>query len=152
MTLARFLAAALLLCSLSAFAQDHPKRGGVPGGVFDFFSGPCWVPPSTPSEPWKIIPNQPAPLNYIQAGQYPSGQSNADCIHLFTQDGHRASWIVRSEQQMDAVGVCYAIRSYVVARDSKDSDSTHPVSYSTCQPAARYQLKTTEIRTVTVDR
>ena len=25
-----------------------------------------------------------------------------------------------------------AIRSYVVARDSKDSDSTHPVGYSTC--------------------
>ncbi len=39
---------------------------------------------------------------------------------------------------------CYAIRSYVVARDAKDSDSTHPVSYSTCRPAARYALKTVE--------
>ncbi|MGP0019249.1 MAG: hypothetical protein ACLPHP_11815 [Candidatus Sulfotelmatobacter sp.] len=47
---------------------------------------------------------------------------------------------------MNTETVCYAIRSYVVARDSKYSDSTHPVSYSTCQPAARYQLKTTEIR------
>lgn len=41
--------------------------------------------------------------------------------------------------------VCLKIRSYVVARDSKDSDSVHPVKYSTCQPASRYQLKTTEL-------
>jgi hypothetical protein len=36
---------------------------------------------------------------------------------------------------------CYAIRSYVVARDNKHSDSTHLVGYSTCQPALRYGLK-----------
>lgn len=53
----------------------------------------------------------------------------------------------------DMVGpTCYTIRGYVVARDSKDSDSTHPVSYSTCQPAARYQLRTTEIRSGSADR
>jgi hypothetical protein len=49
-------------------------------------------------------------------------------------------------------GTCYAIRSYVVARDSKDSDSTHPVSYSTCQPASRYRVRTTEMRTDSVNR
>ena len=43
---------------------------------------------------------------------------------------------------------CLKIRSYVVARDSKDSDSTHPVRYSTCQPSTRYRLKTTEMRTI----
>jgi len=42
--------------------------------------------------------------------------------------------------------ICYTMRTYVVARDQKDSDSTHPVRSSTCQPAKRYQLKTTEIR------
>jgi hypothetical protein len=47
---------------------------------------------------------------------------------------------------------CYSIRSYVVARDSKDSDSTHLAGYSTCQPATRYGLKTTEIRSATADR
>ena len=40
---------------------------------------------------------------------------------------------------------CYAIRSYVVARDDKDSDSTHFVRYSTCQPASRYRLKTAQV-------
>ena len=46
----------------------------------------------------------------------------------------------------------YKIRSYVVARDSKDSDSTHPVSYSTCQPAKRYGLKTTDIQSGALNR
>ena len=39
--------------------------------------------------------------------------------------------------------LCYAIRSYVVARDSKNADSVHPVGYTTCVPASRYQLRTT---------
>jgi hypothetical protein len=47
---------------------------------------------------------------------------------------------------------CLKLRSYVVARDSKNSDSTHLVSYSTCQPTSRYGLKTTEIRTESVYR
>jgi hypothetical protein len=41
--------------------------------------------------------------------------------------------------------VCLMIRSYVVARDSKDSDATHFVRSSTCQLASRYQLKTTQM-------
>jgi len=38
-------------------------------------------------------------------------------------------------------GVCYCIRGYRVARDDPESDSTRPVGYSTCQPAARFQVK-----------
>jgi hypothetical protein len=41
---------------------------------------------------------------------------------------------------------CYAIRSYVVARDDKNSDSTHLVGYSTCQPSSRYHVKSAEAR------
>jgi hypothetical protein len=48
--------------------------------------------------------------------------------------------------------VCYKIRSYVVARDNKDSDSVHPVRYSTCQPASRYRLRTTQIQTDSSNR
>lgn len=40
--------------------------------------------------------------------------------------------------------VCYSIRSYLMARDSKDSDSTHLVGTSNCQPARQYSLKTTD--------
>ena len=41
------------------------------------------------------------------------------------------------------VNVCFKMRTYVMARDSKDSDSTHLVRYSTCTPAnARIVQKT----------
>jgi hypothetical protein len=39
---------------------------------------------------------------------------------------------------------CFKIRSYLMQRESPDSDSTHLVGYSTCHPASRVQLKTTE--------
>ena len=39
---------------------------------------------------------------------------------------------------------CLKIRSYVVARDSENSDAVHPVGYTTCVPANRFRLRTTE--------
>jgi hypothetical protein len=38
--------------------------------------------------------------------------------------------------------ICYTLRTYRVARESPDSDSTKPAGYSTCQRASRFQLKT----------
>jgi hypothetical protein len=50
-------------------------------------------------------------------------------------------------------GACYSIRSYVVARDRKDSDATHLVGYSTCRPANRYRVwKTAQPNTVQLTR
>ena len=37
--------------------------------------------------------------------------------------------------------MCYTIRTYRVARESPDSDSTRPAGYSTCQRSTRFQLK-----------
>lgn len=55
--------------------------------------------------------------------------------------------------QMADAGACYTIRSYVVARDSKDSDATHLVGYSTCRPANRYRVwKTVESNPVQITR
>ena len=48
--------------------------------------------------------------------------------------------------------VCYSMRSYVVARDRKHSDSVHSAGYSTCQPASKYRLRTTETRTDSASR
>jgi hypothetical protein len=39
---------------------------------------------------------------------------------------------------------CYTLRTYRVARETPDSDSTRPAGYSTCQRATRFQLKTAE--------
>jgi hypothetical protein len=38
--------------------------------------------------------------------------------------------------------VCLTLRTYRVARESPDSDSTRPAGYSTCQPATRFQFRT----------
>ena len=37
---------------------------------------------------------------------------------------------------------CLKMRSYLMARDGNNSDSTHLVGYSTCLPASRYRLRT----------
>ncbi|HEY6338197.1 MAG TPA: hypothetical protein VIW68_06865 [Candidatus Sulfotelmatobacter sp.] len=42
-----------------------------------------------------------------------------------------------------ADNVCYSIRSYVVVRDSPHSDTTHLAGYSTCQPATRFRVRST---------
>ncbi|HEV2470470.1 MAG TPA: hypothetical protein VGS78_14865 [Candidatus Sulfotelmatobacter sp.] len=55
--------------------------------------------------------------------------------------------------QMADAGACYSIRSYVVARDSKNSDATHLVGYSTCRPANRYRVwKTAQPNAVQLTR
>jgi len=41
--------------------------------------------------------------------------------------------------------ICYTMRTYVVARDDKESDATHPVRSTTCQPGSRYRLKTADV-------
>ena len=44
-----------------------------------------------------------------------------------------------SEGQLQTDTLCYSMRSYKVARDNSQSDSTHPIGYSTCQPATRFR-------------
>ena len=39
--------------------------------------------------------------------------------------------------------VCLKMRSYIVARESRHSDSTRLVGYKTCQPSWKYELRTT---------
>lgn len=119
----RLLIAGLCFCALPAVAQDHQSMATIPGTIPttqmpDFRT----TPPA--SEPWKIFPMNP---------------------------GDRMNLAETPEAALTANGspngnLCYSIRSYVVARDSKDSDSVHPVGYSTCVPAKRYGLKKTVIQ------
>jgi len=43
----------------------------------------------------------------------------------------------------DRDNVCYTMRSYIVARENRNSDSTMLVGYSTCQPSSKYELRIT---------
>ena len=150
MTLTRLFSAALLLCSLSAFAQDQRqqiKQAMLPQDSL-FFDLPWFWPVATPSEPWRIIRNRPADLGSGQnaldparLNQYRLGQVKGDPrIRHFKLDAS------------DADTTCYSIRRYLVARDSKDSDSTHPAGYSTCLPSNRYQLRSADVRVDSGDR
>jgi hypothetical protein len=47
---------------------------------------------------------------------------------------------------------CLSIRSYRVTRDDPESDTTRLVGYSTCQPAAKFQVKEANERQEIVPR
>jgi hypothetical protein len=145
MTLARLLLAAILFCSLTAFAQDQPMSttqtpGNSVASVISKASGPA------PLEPWKIIPNRSSDLNSDSMDRIRVDQFRLDPGKVYPV---APKFTFKARDWDGALGsdtTCYTIRSYVVARDSKDSDSTHATVYSTCQPASRYRLKTTDER------
>lgn len=156
MTLTRLLAAPLLICSALVFAQQKPNFLALPTQFADANQSAAIA----AAEPWKFIPSQPAdavtgkdPLNRLQIDQYKLAPSKTDARTLLVGPEADGGMILAGvDGPMDGVTTCLKIRSYVVARDSKNSDSTHPVSYSTCQPSSRYRVRTTEMRTETVDR
>ena len=128
MSWGRLLLAALFVCSLPAFGQDQflaaQKSNPQPTPDFRMPSA------ATPSEPWRILPKAD------------SDRQQFVMTPLVDADGSLAL--------PGADTTCFAIRSYVVARDSKDSDSVHPVRTTTCVPAAKYRLKTADEHAVLV--
>lgn len=50
--------------------------------------------------------------------------------------GHR---YLKTEDERNAL--CFTMRSYLMARESEDSDVTEMVGYSTCQRSSRYGVK-----------
>ncbi len=157
MTLTRLLFAALVVCSTLAFAQT--KTGSLAVSEQASANQPA---AAASSEPWKFIPNQLAdassgtdPLTRLQIDKYKVFRSNTNTRTLLLGPEADAGMVLsglNGIDGLDGVTTCLKIRSYVVARDAKDSDSTHPVSYSTCQPSTRYRVRTTEIRSGSVDR
>ena len=158
MTLARLLAATLVVCSLSAIAQNErlqatnaltpacreiwtgcPVQGNIIGSKTFFFLDPmtaaaAWQPLRPTSDRPAGVPSEYNALDPERLGQYRLNQIKiVPPLHL-------------KMQTLDSDVTCLTLRTYIVARDSKDSDSTHPVGYSTCQPSAQYQLKTTVLR------
>ena len=124
MTSVRFLAA-LLLCTACAFSQEQPSSGTRPNRTAELDKSVA----TTLADPYKVD----------QFSIDPSGRA-------FSRGSQIDPMTVRSYGQPGDDTVCLKIRSYVVARDDKDSDSVHLVGYSTCQPASRYRLRTTQIR------
>ena len=158
MTLIRLLLASLLLCSLSAFSQDQkPGTVQMPGNEITSYVANRDA-AFTPSEPWKIIPNSPSALSMDSADRIRVDQFSLDQGRVDLRTGKskpeakRRTLALGLDGRLDDDAICYTMRSYVVARDSKDSDSTHLTGYSTCQRASKYRLKTTEQRPVQLER
>lgn len=122
MTFLRVLPAVLLLWLNLALAQQKPDSEQATADRFSLFQDR----PSFPFQDKAVVSPatgsapQPLPKNY----QFD-----------ITQDGQLAMY-----------ATCFTMRSYVVARDAKKSDSTHFVRYSTCQPANQYRLKSADIQ------
>jgi hypothetical protein len=53
--------------------------------------------------------------------------------------------VVRDTPEND--GLCYTMRTYVMAREDKTSDATHLVCEAKCTPARKFQFKTTDQHT-----
>jgi len=141
MPLSRLLAIALLVFPLTASGQASSNSG----------SNPQHAPYAiTPSEPWRILPSDPS------RQLSPNDQRNQLQTYLSeTLKGQHQGILEPPNVNSDFIAspgggmlesYCLKIRSYVVARDSKDSDSTHFVGYSTCQPASRYRLETIQLQ------
>jgi hypothetical protein len=150
MTLTRLFSASLMVCSALAFAQTKTDSLAASGQV----AATNQLASVASSEPWKIIPDQPMPAtsgsnaqDRLQIDKYKISRSKTDTRTLLLGPEADSGMVLSSlGGELNADIDCLKIRSYVVARDSKDSDSTHLVRYSTCQPASRYRLKTTELR------
>jgi len=131
MTLSRLLVSILLACCASALA-DGQTASSTPA----------------PSQPWQITSGESRfgadrnPVDRLQIDQFRIDPKAAP----FKLESQLDPIVVTPEDLAGDGTLCYTIRSYVVARDSKDSDSVHPVGYSTCQPAGRYRLKSAEMR------
>jgi hypothetical protein len=171
MRLASLLAPVLLISSPLAFSQsvqDRPNFDAAlqPGSdlLTQLFPG-LDTSAATFAQPWRIFAEQPQQTSIGQsAPNTPNEQAKvndmaeqaARLLASMPHDPSQHFWVKFSpEGKILGWGVaetCLTIRSYQVARDDKDSDATHLVRSSTCQPASRYGLKTTVMKQSTSDR
>jgi hypothetical protein len=141
MTSSRFLLPIALICSSLAFAQANQEsisRSDHAATPTDSQSATV-VP-----EPWKILSDNATDANVPQDPEARLEASADGKLNLHSELFLPPHNVLRGfviPPFATADNTCFAIRSYVVARDSKNSDSTHPVGYTSCVPAAKYRIR-----------
>ena len=154
MTLTHLVLAALLVCTVPAVTQDQQLIASQnPDNVAVAANHDS----ATPSDPWRIMPDRSSnfttdSMDRMRIDQYVHDQIKGDFRTDRSNEAKRRTLVMGLGGPLDTDATCFTMRSYVVARDSKDSDSTHPTGYSTCQPASKYRVRTTEQGTVVQDR
>jgi hypothetical protein len=147
MSPARIAAVALFLFLSGAFviaaAGDYPREGGSPERAFFF------VPPvSLPNETAFRMPllrdlatsakAAPGKFGVTSGDQAPTSPSPV-------QPARRKFSYPRVSRRHASDEVCYTARSYLYARESRDSDVTVPVGYRMCTPSAKFQVKSADL-------
>ena len=144
MTLTRLLGSALLVCSTAALAQTQNKAD-----VSNSTAADAHKPVEVASaEPWRILPqpvSEQTDHERIQVDQFKIDRSGR--VKLSAPNDAIA---LNSYDQPGDGNMCFAIRSYVVARDSKDSDSVHPVSSTTCVRAKHLELRKAHVQDLSI--
>ena len=128
------LALAVTVCSLSVFSQDtvKPAEGSPPNIKTEGFNLRSSQQLSL-SEPWRIIPDN---AGGSQATAWLDSGADQSAV---------AEWSKPEDKD------CFAIRSFLMAREDKHSDATYLKAYSTCRPSNRYRLKTAEAKPKSAD-
>jgi len=147
MTPTRLLVAFMLLCSSLTLAQGDQEKSALSSSSLAAVSSAAQD-AGAPS--WNILSDAAKasvpqdPLARLETSQVPRFKKNdrGENSNVFFIPDPGKQGFVMSPDSSPGDGVCLKIRSYVVARDSKNSDSTHLVGYSTCQPAKKFQLRT----------
>ena len=137
MTSARLLSIVLMLACVMAFAQEKPQSANqsTQAATADSLA--------SASQENQLKAQAEAARQFLASKHFDPNSGDHPWVKV-SPDGKILAWGVEK--------TCYAIRSYVVERDEKGSDSTHLVRTSTCVPAAQYGIKTTELRRNSDDR
>ena len=148
MTGIRLLMAISLVCSASAFAQTQKDRTSPANDATGSRSSLI----AANSEPWKILPESPASSrNATNSPAQSLIDRSKDALLSGNPSGPLLNGAIDPNISVrnsvaGSDSYCLNIRSYVVARDSKNSDSVHLVGSTTCVPASRFRLRTADIR------
>ena len=142
----RLLMAISLVCSASAFAQIQNERTSPSNRS----AAPSPLAAAN-SVPWKILPE---PLASSRSTADSPAQSLIDHSKDPFLSGNPSGPLLNGSIDPNMAvrysvaggdSYCLNIRSYVVARDSKNTDSVHLVGSTTCVPASRFRLRTADI-------
>jgi hypothetical protein len=154
----RFLAVVFLLLPLTALAQNQtavtPDNVPLPALAGSLFPHPDPLAATSPQlslDSQRALGETKTPINLFEQSPSIDGDSPLSTNGIERPDnGGKPNLQLhpfdpsRDRMTIYPGEVCYSIRSYLMARDSKDSDSTHLVRVSNCLPARQYSLKTTD--------
>ncbi len=79
--------------------------------------------------------------SYAQNSSVGASKSAASADTSIAFDRALRDFARRDGMQIERNGVCYTMRTYVMAREEKDSDVTYPVRVTRCMPDSKLEFK-----------